>query len=588
MDIIVGTPYLFDVEVMKHNSMVVFKDLEGKTVRVFSSSLDGLGDLYEQGIITGIGYDGLEEFIEGNTLIGYNNHYYDDYILYAMMKKELNPFIKEWNDSIIKKRSTVNMKRVDNCKTLDCFQQIDISKPSLKRIEGNMGSSIRESNVDFDIDRKLTPFENFETFLYCEYDVLQTLAIWNMRQNYFKSKAGIIDMIDDEHIKDKAWKWNTTSIIGHLLKPKRKAPSRRLVDDELFHYVPQEVQDMWYELDNSTDYKFKKKKVIVEEDGVRYEFGWGGLHGVPKGFVQKDNIRLMDVASMYPNILILLEGLGTGTDQYKSILDYRLELKHQGKHEEQAPLKLILNSTYGLLNNQYSALNHPKLAYSICIYGQIALYTLSKRLANIGAEIINVNTDGVAYHYTGNEDEQVKKQWEKEFKLTLETDYFKKWWQVDVNNYIALTDNGKIETKGGYTNKYHENKYFANNNARIVHIALVEYIVNGVDVATTINKHKDDPLLFQYILNAGGTYKGVVDTNEPDTLIPTKINRIFASKEGIEIVKKRADGGTAKFPDAPTKMYLWNDDVKRIKNFGDIVDLQFYYDLTMKNLEAWK
>ena len=40
----------FDCEVYKYNSMVVFKDSEGKTVRVFSSSLDGLGDLYEQGM----------------------------------------------------------------------------------------------------------------------------------------------------------------------------------------------------------------------------------------------------------------------------------------------------------------------------------------------------------------------------------------------------------------------------------------------------------------------------------------------------------------------------------------------------------
>lgn len=332
----------FDCEVYKYNSMVVFKDLEGKTVRVFSSSLDGLGDLYDQGIITGIGYDGLEEFIEGNTLIGYNNYHFDDYILYAMMKKELNPFIKEWNDSIIKKRSTVNMKRVDNCKTLDCFQQIDISKPSLKRIEGNMGSSIRESNVDFDIDRKLTPFENFETFLYCEYDVLQTLAIWNMRQNYFKSKAGIINMMEEEHLKEKAWRWNTTSIIGQLLKPEKKAFNIRHVSDELMELVPVEVQEMWRELDNTNDYKFKKKKVIVEEDGVQYEFGWGGLHAVPKGYREYENVKISDVQSEYPNILILMKGLGSGTEKYKAILEKRLRLKHEGKKEEQAPLKLIL------------------------------------------------------------------------------------------------------------------------------------------------------------------------------------------------------------------------------------------------------
>ena len=30
----------FDVEVFSHNSLVVFKNVEGKTIRVFSSSLD--------------------------------------------------------------------------------------------------------------------------------------------------------------------------------------------------------------------------------------------------------------------------------------------------------------------------------------------------------------------------------------------------------------------------------------------------------------------------------------------------------------------------------------------------------------------
>jgi len=46
-----------------------------------------------------------------------------------------------------------------------------VSMPSLKKIEGNLGKSIVESKVDFNIDRKLTPEENLETIKYCEYDV---------------------------------------------------------------------------------------------------------------------------------------------------------------------------------------------------------------------------------------------------------------------------------------------------------------------------------------------------------------------------------------------------------------------------------
>ena len=40
--------------------------------------------------------------------------------------------------------------------SLDCFQQIDVSRPSLKKIEGNMGRMILESSVPFTINRPLT------------------------------------------------------------------------------------------------------------------------------------------------------------------------------------------------------------------------------------------------------------------------------------------------------------------------------------------------------------------------------------------------------------------------------------------------
>lgn len=577
----------YDVEVFKHQSCVVFKNEDGETVRIFTNNWHGLGEYIDKGVLTHEGYNGLAEYLEGKTLIGYNNYHYDDYILYAMSMGLKQRHIKEWNDAIIQKKSKINMKKIEICETLDCFQQIDVSMPSLKKIEGNMGSSIHESPIDFDIERKLTTSENLEVVQYCEYDVLKTIDIYNMRDNYFSSKKEIIKMLPEE-MREKAIKWNTTSIVGQLLRPSRKAPSRRLVDDEMLSLVPVEVQDMWRELDTTIDFNFKKKKVIVQEFGNVIEFGWGGLHGVPKGYLERENIRLADVASMYPNILINLNGLGDKTDYYKSILEHRLELKHQGKKEEQAPYKLILNSTYGLLNNQYSQLNHPHLAYSICIYGQISLYVLAKRLSGIGAEIININTDGVAYCYEGDEDELVKREWEEEFSLDLETEYFKKWWQSDVNNYLALTQKDYIVCKGGDVNKYHQNNYFKNNDIRIVQIALVEKIVHGKDVANTIVENLDNPLLYQYILRTSSKFKGLVYADNKDELLHNSTNRVFASKGGVEILRMRVDGGYNKFPDAPPSMYLWNDEISKLENFKDIVDLQWYYDLTMEKLKRWR
>ena len=583
------TTLIYDVEVFAHNAMVVFKDLEGETVRVFSSSLDGLGEYVDKGVLTEQGFGRLEEFVTGKTLVGYNNYHFDDYILYAMTKELPQEIIKAWNDSIITGKSTVNMKKITCCRTLDCFQQIDVSRPGLKKIEGNMGESIVESGVAFNIDRPLTPQENLETLLYCEYDVEQTLKIYKMRKNYFESKNGIISMMGDPVMEERAIKWNTTSIVGQLLKPKYKAPARRLVDDDLLELVPIEVADMWHQLDTTIDFKFKKRKVVTEEFGNVIEFGWGGLHGAPKGAIRREHVRLADVASMYPNILILLNGLGDKTEDYKRILEYRLELKHAGKKKEQAPLKLLLNSTYGLLNNQYSAINNPHLAYSICIYGQISLYVLSQRLAGIGAEIININTDGAAYCYPGEGDQIIFDEWQKEFGLTLESDYFTKWIQANVNNYVAQTDSGYIVTKGGDVNKYHEPRYFANNDIRITHIALVDYLLHGVPVQETIRKNLDKPELYQYILQAGSTYQGVVEASAPDDLLPTKINRVFATRaRGIEILKKRQDDGLVKFADAPGQMYLWNGHVKDIPHFEKMIDLQWYYDLTMKMVKRWE
>ena len=280
------------------------------------------------------------------------------------------------------------------------------------------------------------------------------------------------------------------------------------------------------------------------------------------------------------------------TEKYDQMRRERVAIKHSDPVKAGA-LKLILNSVYGNFKNRYSALNNPRASATVCIYGQIALFSLCRELSKAGYTVINANTDGVVYiedPELNDRDEEICAEWEKEFdSYKLDTDFYSQWIQRDVNNYIAVEENGKITVKGGDVNKYQTNKYFSNNSARIVQIAMVDHLVYGKPILNVFDEHLDEPLLWQYILKAGGTYKGV---QNKDGEWMNKVNRVFACMDRPDIphtklYKIRWDDGQVNFPDVPELMYIWNDDVNDLKDFEKIVDQEYYYKLVTDKLKGW-
>jgi hypothetical protein len=458
-------------------------------------------------------------------------------------------------------------------KSLDCFQQIDVSRPSLKKIEGNMGRMILESSVPFTINRPLTDDEYNDVLNYCIYDVDTTIDIFKKRmKSYFKPKISLVDMLG----RDDAIKWNTTTISANLLlkKPLPKWANIR-VPEWMMDIVPPEVKELWMEKD--------KGSVTIQEFENEIQFGFGGLHGAHTSIKKVKNVKLLDVTSMYPNIILLLKVLGEhATGTYKEILNKRLKVKHKDKVLSDA-LKLILNSVYGNLNNEYSTLFNPNGAKSVCVFGQIALYELCKRISPF-CTILNINTDGVAFIPKNDLYIQAHEQWQQEFQMQLEETDFDLFLMKDVNNYIAVKD-GNLICKGADVNRYHDDALFKHNNARILDIALVEHLVNGKDIWQTLLDNLQHPHLFQYILKAGSTYQGTFDAQGNQY---NSVNRIFASRnEGFCLYKKRHDDGLVRYADAPLNMFLWNNDCTELSNFEKIVDLNHYYQLVIKRLERW-
>ncbi|MGK9347507.1 hypothetical protein, partial [Melissococcus plutonius] len=402
------------------------------------------------------------------------------------------------------------------------------------------------------------------------------------QKDYFEPKQLVINMLPDKQ-REYAKKWNTTTISANVLAPKpmpkwsdiRLGAYDKNGNYELLRIPPQSAIDLWLTKD--------KGKYTHKEFNCDLEFSFGGLHGVPSNKQKRfENVLLLDVASLYPNIIMKLNALGKSTKTYQQIVERRLSVKHTDKQLSGA-LKLVINSCYGLLNNEYSTLYNPKAAKSVCIYGQICLYDLCKRLAST-CQLVNINTDGVAFITQSDYYKTIWQEWEADYGFTLELDSFDIFIQKDVNNYIGIKD-GKIKVKGGDVGRYSKDAWFKNNNLRIVDIAIVNKLVYGKDILETIMENLDQPKLFQMILQAGGTYKGTFDA---DGNKYNKINRIFPlKKDGVLLYKKRKDDGLVRFPDTPDHMLVWNDDVDKITDFRKKIDINFYYSLIQKVLERW-
>lgn len=556
----------YDIEVFKENSLVVFKDIDKNIKRIFHNN-----------------FIKMAEFIEGKTLVGFNNYHYDDKILTFMIELKPQYLIKRLNDEIIAGKNVSYIGK-PKFKSLDTNQQIDVSRPSLKKIEGNMGKMILESSIPFTLDRPLTSDELNETIFYCGYDVDSTIDIYKQRKkSYFMPKQMLLDMLGNPA----ASRWNTTTISANLLldKPMPKWAEIKLPNPDLMFYVPEAVADMWKAKARENIIKGASestKSMTIEAFGCDIQFAFGGLHGAHKKIKKAKNVKLLDVASMYPNIILILKVLAEASAKYKEILLKRLAVKHKDKILSDA-LKLLLNSVFGNLNNPYSLLYNPNALLSVCVYGQIALFELCNRIAPF-ATILNINTDGIAFiphddNYIG-----AYKDWEEEFQFCLEEKNFDLLVQKDVNNYVAVKGD-KFVCKGGDVNRFEEEAYFKNNNARILDLCLVNKLVHGIDVIETLERNQDKPHLYQYILNTSNKYAGTFD--EAGNRY-NKVNRIFASQEnGFCLYKKRFDGGLVKYADAPENQFLHNGDCAEIEDFGEKIDLNHYYNIVTKRLERW-
>ena len=297
-------------------------------------------------------------------------------------------------------------------------------------------------------------------------------------------------------------------------------------------------------------------KYSVQYKGVKTDYGLGGIHGARSTKVYESNedmvIMTSDVTSFYPNLAIRNKWAPAHLEQDDFCDLYEWFFEERKKIPKKDPknyvYKIILNSTYGLSNDENSFLYDPEFTMRITINGQLSLSMLYEMICE---EIPNAvplmqNTDGletlIPREYV-DKYMDICKRWEDITQLQLEHDTYSKIILGDVNNYIAITEDGKSKCKGRfeYDNlALHKNKSFL-----IIPKAIHAYFVDGIKPEDFLAQNQN---IFDYcggvkIKGDWSFYEHHIVNGEYEVKPLQHTIRYFVSKSGSKIIKKNNTDG---------------------------------------------
>lgn len=524
--------------------------------------------------------------------IGYNSRNYDQYILKAILlgfnPKVVNDFI------IVKGRKGWEYSSLFNKIPLynyDCQNKFN----SLKQLEGFMGSNIKETSVSFDISRKLTDEEIKSMVKYCTHDVEQTMQVFLKTKANFDAHMSLIRTFGlPLSSVSKTQAQLSAMALGCVKKDWLDEWEYSLVDTLRIRKYKKVVD--WFMDPDSKSYD---KSLTTDVCGVPHVFGWGGLHGAPDEPVHRTGLIIhVDVTSFYPSIMIRYDMLSRNVKDkavYKQIYDKRVELKKAGKKAEQAPYKIILNSTYGICKDPTSAAYDPRRANEVCVNGQLLLLDLLEHLEG-HIDLIQSNTDGLIigmperYEATNklidewfNTVDDLCYEWEQRTGMKLGFDVITEIWQKDVNNYIFRFEDGKLERKGAFVKPLND----LDNDLPIVNKAIVECMVHGIPVEETIDSC-NDLKEFQKIVKISSKYICGWHNGKQQF---EKTYRVFADLDHRnsfigKIKDKNGVWTVEKFANTPDHCFIFNADVNGLP-VPDNLDKQYYVDVAKKRLQQF-
>jgi hypothetical protein len=445
-------------------------------------------------------------------------------------------------------------------------------RSSLKWIEYTMDwDNILDMPIEHDIS--IDTQEQLDTIIeYCINDVNATHEIYNRSKDLIALRKTLTDQYkinlfnaSEPRISKELFSYYLSKELDIDKRDLKKMRTFRKViklDRVILPYIEFQTQTFnnllerfkTVELDPNNIKGAFKHSIIY--NGVKTHFGLGGAHGCSKpGVYESDNenvIMSSDVTSFYPMLAIKNGWSPAHLPSREFCALYEWFFNERKKIPKSNPMnyvyKIILNSTYGLSNDKNSFLYDPEFTMRITINGQLTLMMLYEMIMEAIPDAIPLlqNTDGIETIIPKSAKEEYLKvcaRWESITDFNLEHDEYKKIILADVNNYIAINNNGKAKCKGRF--EFENLALHKNKSKLVIPKAIYQYFVNNVLPEDYLETNKN---ILDYCIGSktNSGWEVVADSLEEGVLKQEKlqkINRYYISDSGVKLVKRNKNDG---------------------------------------------
>jgi DNA polymerase elongation subunit (family B) len=602
-----------DIECYRNYFLAMFCTEDGKT-KSFEMFNDGKG-FDRQAMYKLMTHPDVE-------LVTYNGINYDFPIIHLALAGRSNSEMKDASDAIIVEglRSWQFYKHFDlnqmSCNHVDLIE-VAPGMASLKIYGGRLHSKKLQ---DLPLDPSVLIQEDQLDLMrkYCKNDCMTTWDLYNelspqidLRRKMSQEYGTDLRSKSDAQIAEAVLKTEYKKITGDLpSKIEFSKGSFKYEPPAYIKFITPDLQKKFNAICNA-DIKIKPTGHVEMPDVIKnmkiklgtstYNLGIGGIHSQESTMVHKSNDTHVlidrDVTSYYPNLMINM-GMNPGGFEehfipiYKSILDRRIEAKRNKDSVTSDALKITLNGTFGKTANKYSTLYAPDMMLRITLTGQLSLLMLIEALEKLDIPVVSANTDGIVINCPRVKEPMLNKvitAWEKRTNLNTEETRYAALYARDVNNYIAVKEDGGVKTKGEYS----KSGIWKNAQNDICSEAVIEYLTKGTSCAQTIRECRDITKFLTIRKVTGGAVKDgellgkavrwYYSTETETGIHYVKNNNVVAKSEFALPIMNLPE----EFPDDIRYDWYIAEAESMLVDLGAIPPLT-YEKVPRKNSKAWK
>lgn len=516
---------VLDIECYRDYFLVKLKRIDTGAIREYEIYDDHIGDFSE-----------LKRILLAYRIVTFNGTNYDmpmlAYALQLLKQSTLSPLdicklLKIASDAIIVGNlRSWQFEQQFECKVSQNIDHVDLCEVapgvmvSLKQYGGRMHSR-KLQDLPIDPSACILPEQRPLMRDYCGNDLDTTIDLWNALTEGEHNEISIREKISIEVQTDLRSKSGAQVAEAVIRKQVEKLKCQKIYKPNIapgttFSYKPPvflvfespQLQAILNSVRSAafilkTDGKIadpsELKGLKLTIGSTTYAMGIGGLHSCEKSVTHVADADTLlidrDVTSFYPMLIKQcgLSPVNMGAHfqtVYRDFIARRIDAKRVKNINVSNTLKLTLNSAFGKMGSQYSVLFAPDLLIQVTLTGQLVLLMMIERLEKAGIPVVSANTDGIVIKCPKVLEQKLMEiitKWEKETGFETEETRYRALCSRDVNNYIALKENGGYKSKGTFTspglqkNPQHE----------ICNIAAAKFLESGTPIAETVFGCKD-------------------------------------------------------------------------------------------------